>query len=105
RSLALEDLDLARRVGAGWVLGRGLRVLAALPGPAPERVLTAREAVSALSGTSARLELTKAHMVLAEALAAAGEGAEAAESAALAAALARECGAKGLAQRAAVVAA
>src|SRR5581483_5291016 len=52
--LALDDLQLCRRVGAAWVLGRGLRILAELPGP--DRVDIAREAVTALSETSARLE-------------------------------------------------
>jgi DNA-binding SARP family transcriptional activator/tetratricopeptide (TPR) repeat protein len=105
RRLALEDLELARRVGAAWVVGRGLRLLAELDGPASERLAAAREAVTALNGTSARLELAKAQLVLAEALVIDGLAAQAAEPAAEAARLADECGAAGLAQRTAAISA
>ncbi len=99
RRLALEDLELCRRVGSEWVIGRGLRVLAELDGP--DRVDVAREAVTRLTGTSARLELAKARAALADALAAAGLDAQARQEWSLAADLARACGAAGLARRAA----
>ncbi len=65
RRLAHEDLALAREVGAPWVIGRGLRILSELGGP--ERLDVAREAVSQLTGTSARLELARAERALAAA--------------------------------------
>ena len=54
RRLALEDLELCRQIGATWVVGRGLRVLAGLPGP--DRVEIGRQAVAHLGDSSARLE-------------------------------------------------
>ena len=101
RRLALEDLELCRRVDAQWVVGRGLRILAELPGA--DRVDVARDAVARLSETSARLELAKAHAALADALAEADLG-EARSEYAVAAGLARTCGAAGLARRAALAA-
>ena len=103
RRLALEDLDLCRRVGATWVVGRGLRVLAELSGP--DRVEIGREAVAHLGESSARLELAKARATLGDALAEAGSGAEARVEWDLAATLAAACGAAGLARRAAQAAA
>ena len=99
RRLTLEDLELCRSVGSAWVIGRGLRVLADLEGP--DRIDVAREAVVRLTETSARLELAKARMALADALAAAGMSAEAQREWGSAANLAGTCGAAGLAQRAA----
>ncbi|WP_028064377.1 ATP-binding protein [Solirubrobacter soli] len=77
--LAGEELELARRSGAPWVVGRSLRQLGELTGDGD----TLREAVTLLDGTSARLERAKAHAALGDA--------------ATALALARECGADGLA--------
>jgi hypothetical protein len=99
RRLAVEDLELARRVGAAWVIGRGLRLLAELPGP--DRVQVARDAVARLTGSSARLEAAKARATLADALAEAGSVGEARAEWAAAAELAQACGAAGLARRAA----
>ena len=89
--------------GCQWVVGRGLRILAELPGP--DRVDVARDAVAALSETSARLEVAKARATLADALAEAGSTGEAEAEWAAAAALAEACGAAGLARRAADAAA
>ena len=99
RRLALEDLELARRVGATWVIGRGLRVLAELPGS--DRVEIAREAVAHLGESSARLELAKARATLGGALAETGSGDQARTEWSAAAELAQACGAAELARRAA----
>jgi hypothetical protein len=95
RWLALEDLELARRVGAPWVIGRGLRILAEIDGP--DRVPLAHEAVARLEETSARLELAKAHQALGDALLAAGDEAGACAAWTAAAQQAHDCGAAGLA--------
>ena len=79
--LAGEELALARRSGAPWVVGRMLRQLGELAGDAA----ALREAVTLLDGTSARLERAKAH-------AAAGHVQTALE-------LAEACGADALAAR------
>ncbi len=79
--LAAEELALARRSGAPWVVGRSLRQLGELTGD--EAAL--REAVALLDATSARLERAKAHAAL-------GETRVALE-------LAERCGADGLAAR------
>jgi hypothetical protein len=63
RALACADLELARRVGAPWVIGRSLRILAEVD-PGDGAVGAAREAVALLEGSSARLELAKARAVL-----------------------------------------
>jgi DNA-binding SARP family transcriptional activator/tetratricopeptide (TPR) repeat protein len=63
RELAQQDLELARRVGAPWVVGRSLRILAEVQ-QGDAAVRAAREAVELLEGTSARLELAKARAVL-----------------------------------------
>ena len=97
RQLALEDLALAREIGAPWVVGRGLRILAELGGP--DRLDAAQEAVAQLTGSSAQLELAKAQIALGEALAAAGERSLARESLTAAAELSERCGAHGLARR------
>jgi DNA-binding SARP family transcriptional activator/tetratricopeptide (TPR) repeat protein len=99
RRLALEDLELCRRVGSEWVIGRGLRILAEIDGPDREEL--AREAVRRLTGTSARLELAKAQMALGVALAARGSLDDARSHWAAAAELAQICGAAGLARVAA----
>jgi len=103
RRLALEDLELCRRVGARWVVGRGLRILAELPGP--DRVPVARDAVADLSESSARLETAKARATLGDALAEAGFAEEARDEWAAATAMAEACGAAGLARRVADAAA
>ncbi len=94
--LAREDLALAERIGAGWVIGRGLRILAGLGGP--DQVDLAREAIARLEPGSARLELAKAEAFLAEGLARAGAGEEARAEWARTAQLAHGCGATGLAR-------
>jgi DNA-binding SARP family transcriptional activator/tetratricopeptide (TPR) repeat protein len=99
RRLALEDLELCRRVGARWVIGRGLRILAELPGP--NRLEVARDAVASLTESSARLEAAKARATLGDALSEAGLIEEARAEWAAAAQLAHACGAAGLARRAA----
>jgi hypothetical protein len=76
--LAGEELALARRSGAPWVVGRSLRLLGELTGD----VAALREAVALLDPTSARLERAKAHAALG--------------NVETALALARECGADGL---------
>jgi hypothetical protein len=78
--LADEELALARRSGAPWVVGRALRQLGALTGDAG----TLGAAVTLLDATSARLERAKAHAALGDAV--------------TALALARQCGADGLAR-------
>ncbi len=79
--LAGEELALARRSGAPWVVGRALRQVGELAGDAA----ALREAMTLLDGTSARLERAKAH-------AAAGDAHTALE-------LAERCGADALAAR------
>ncbi|HTU97327.1 MAG TPA: AAA family ATPase, partial [Solirubrobacteraceae bacterium] len=101
--LADEDLRLCRRVGATWVIGRGLRILAGLPGP--DRVDIGREAVAQLGESSARLELAKARAVLGDALAHSGDVTDARAEWNAAATLAQECGAAQLAGHAAEAAA
>jgi hypothetical protein len=103
RRLAEEDLALCRRVGARWVVGRGLRILAALPGP--DRVEAGREAVAQLGESSARLELAKAHATLGDALAQDGADAEARAEWGAAAELAQAWGAAQRARHAAEAAA
>jgi hypothetical protein len=100
RALAHEDLDLARRIGAPWVIGRGLRILAEVEEP-PLRAALAREAIGLLTRTSARLELAKAHGVLAGALASDGDAEGAAAAWTHVRGLAEVCGADGLAREAA----
>jgi tetratricopeptide (TPR) repeat protein len=86
--LLAEELALARRSGAPWVVGRGLRLLGELEG----EVAPLREAVALLDGTSARLERAKAHAALGDALADASAWRTALQ-------LAERCGADGLAAR------
>jgi hypothetical protein len=96
KTLLDDELDLARRVGAPWVVGRGLRLRAEVGGP--DGVEDARRAVGLLAETSARLELAKAQLALGDALAAAGG--EAGTAWAEAARLAAACGARALERRA-----
>lgn len=100
RGLAHEDLELARRVGAPWVIGRSLRLLAEIE-PGAAAVDVAREAVAMLQETSARLELAKGYVTLADALSEAGNEADARAAWTRAHELANGCGAGALADRAA----
>ncbi|WP_028059466.1 ATP-binding protein [Candidatus Solirubrobacter pratensis] len=86
--LAAEELALARRGGAPWVVGRALRLVGAIAGEAAPL----REAVALLDGTSARLERAKAHAALGDVLGDAASWRTALE-------LAERCGADGLAAR------
>jgi hypothetical protein len=95
--LAGEELALARRSGADWVVGRGLRLVGALQGAGG--VAHLREAVALLDRGSARLERAKAHAALGDALAAAGDEGGAAASRRTARRLAEQCAADGLAER------
>jgi tetratricopeptide (TPR) repeat protein len=103
RRLLSEELDLARRVGTPWVIGREQRMLSELGGP--DQLENARQAVTQLAGSSARLELAKARFALAQALLAADQITGAREELTQAAALAEDCGAVILAERAAKAAA
>ncbi len=98
-----EELELARRVGTPWVIGRELRMLSELGGP--DQLENARESVGQLAGSSARLELAKARLALGQALLGVNEVTEAREELAQAAELARDCGSVILARRAAEVSA
>jgi DNA-binding SARP family transcriptional activator len=90
-ALAEDDLRLARRVGAPWVIGRGLRILGEIGGAAGcDHV---EEAAGLLDGTSARLERAKAHAAVAML---APDPARAASARATAEALAEQCAASGL---------
>ena len=60
-----QELALARRIGAPWVVGRALRLLGELDGS----VDVLEEAVALLAGSGARLEHAKAVAALARALA------------------------------------
>ena len=93
-ALAREELQLARAIGSDWVIGRELRILGELEGE--DGLEHLREAVTLLSGTSARLEHAKALAALAAALTAAGRDDEARQPRADALALAERCGALGL---------
>jgi DNA-binding SARP family transcriptional activator len=63
RALAADDLAAARRTGAPWVIGRGLRILGELtPGAEGEALL--READALLAPTTAGLERAKTRRAL-----------------------------------------
>ncbi len=94
RAQAEEELGLARRIGAPWVVGRALRLLGEIDGS----VDVLEEAVTLLAGSGARLEHAKAVAALARALAASGRAGEATARAAQARELALRCGADGLAE-------
>lgn len=93
-ALAQEELELARMTGARWVIGRSMRVLGEVEGPAGIEHL--QEAVALLAGGSARLDHAKALAALGRALAAAGRDDEAGPVLAQARELAERCGAAGL---------
>jgi DNA-binding CsgD family transcriptional regulator len=97
--LGREQLAMARRVGArGW-LGRALR-LAAAAGAEDERLALLEEAVSVLEGAGARLELAHALADLGSELSRVGRRREGRDAQRRAIALADECGAAALAERA-----
>jgi hypothetical protein len=91
RALLASELELTRRAGAAWGIGRSLRLLGEVEG-GDAGVAHLREAIAILDGTEARLERAKAHAALAFACDDDGERAIALE-------LARTCGAAGLAAR------
>lgn len=95
-ALAADELELARRVGAPWVIGRGLRLLGTVEGSGG--VAHLREAVALLEATSAGLEYAKALAALGDALAATGSADEAPAAWLEARELAERCGADGLAR-------
>jgi DNA-binding SARP family transcriptional activator/tetratricopeptide (TPR) repeat protein len=97
-AIALEELALAERVAAPWAIGRIHRLLAQIGGP--DALEHARQAVSLLSTSSARLESAKAHAALGEHLAARDDRAGAVEALHRALDGARQCGADALAARA-----
>ncbi len=94
RAQAMQELALARRIGAPWVLGRALRLLGELDGS----VAVLEEAVRLLAGSGARLEHAKAVAALARALHAGDRRDEAAARASEAHDLASRSGADGLAR-------
>ncbi len=96
-ALARDELRLARGTGAGWVIGRGLRLLGELEGTGGVEHL--REAAALLADGSARLEHAKALAALSRALAANGHDEEAASLRAEARERAERCGADGLARK------
>jgi DNA-binding CsgD family transcriptional regulator len=92
-SLSLQNLQLARDVGAPWVVGSALRT-AALVAPLAERPALLREAVELLAGSPARLERAAALVDLGTALHQLGESTESArECLRQGADLALQCGA------------
>jgi hypothetical protein len=96
--VALEELRVAERVAAPWVVGRCHRLLAQVGGP--DAFDHVRTGVALLGESSARLELAKAELALGEQLAARGEVAGAREALGSALDGAGRCGADGLAARA-----
>src|SRR5262249_29221102 len=97
--LGREQLAVARRVGArGW-LGLSLR-LAAAAGEEEERLALLEEAVSVLENSRARLELAHAVADLGSELTRLGRRREARSEQRRAIALADECGATALSERA-----
>ncbi|MEA2171657.1 MAG: hypothetical protein QOF76_4957, partial [Solirubrobacteraceae bacterium] len=92
-ALAEEELAVAQRVAAPWVVGRQWRLLADLQGR--DGANAARQAIALLKPSSARLQLAHAYAALWRALERGAE-AEAARQSALT--LARACGAGRLAE-------
>jgi DNA-binding CsgD family transcriptional regulator len=92
--LAREELEVTRAFGAPSALGRTLRLLGTLEGD--ENKL--REAVAVLDGSTARLELAKAHAALGSALRLARKPTEAREPLRRGLELAGACGADALAE-------
>ena len=99
RSLAEEELALARRWGDPHAIGASLRVLGLVEGGEPGIGLL-REAVELLAGSEARLEHTRAVVDLGAALRRSNQRTEARERLREGVDLARTVGALGLAQRA-----
>jgi DNA-binding CsgD family transcriptional regulator len=99
RTMALEDLDLARRWGAASGIGTALRAAALVEGGAScvERL---RDAVSVLERSPARLQHARALTDLGAALRRANRRREARDSLQAGLRLAGECGARPLAARA-----
>ncbi len=95
-SLAAEEVAVARRFGAASPLGAALRV----SGIVAEDVDVLRESVAVLDRSPARLEHAHSLAVLGAALRRRGQAVEAREPLAAALALARDCGALALAERA-----
>jgi DNA-binding CsgD family transcriptional regulator len=97
--LSDEQLDLARGVGTPAILGGALRVRGLIQG-GPAGLQLLQEAVAALSGSEARLELTEGLVDLGAALRRAGQRAQAREPLREAAAHAQAIGARRLERRA-----
>ena len=97
-AIALEELGVAERVAAPWVIGRCHRLLAQVGGP--NALDHARAAVALLGESSARLELAKGEAALGEHLAADGDAAGARDALSRAVDGARWCGADALAAHA-----
>jgi DNA-binding CsgD family transcriptional regulator len=95
---AEEELELARRWGAPWALGRALRMLGTID--REERGIDLlEEAVTVLAGTPARLEHAKALFALGSALRLARRVSDAREPLRRALELADVCGADGLTEQ------
>jgi DNA-binding CsgD family transcriptional regulator len=99
--LAREQLEVSRRAGAQGSLGQALR-LAAAAGPQDARLGLLEEAVSVLERTPARLELAHAVADLGSEQSRLGRRRDGRDQQRRAIALAEECGALALAQRARV---
>jgi DNA-binding CsgD family transcriptional regulator len=99
RSLAVEELALARRWGDPRAIGASLRVLGLVDG-GEEGIGRLREAVGVLAGSEARLEHARALVDLGAALRRANQRTEARERLREGVDLARRVGAFGLAERA-----
>jgi DNA-binding SARP family transcriptional activator/tetratricopeptide (TPR) repeat protein len=97
RELAAEDLDAARAWGTGRAVGVALRTLGSLA-EGRDAVVLLGDAVAALEGTPARLELARALRDLGRAHLAAGETQPGRRRLTRAGALAEACGATALAE-------
>jgi DNA-binding CsgD family transcriptional regulator len=101
RALILAELEDVRRFGAPRLVGIALQALAELPGGhAPEAREALEEAVAVLGASSARLEHARALVSLGALQRRAGEPSRARSALREGLALARQCGATSLAQRA-----
>jgi DNA-binding CsgD family transcriptional regulator len=99
RGYAHAELDLARRWGAGYAVGRALRV-AGLLTPGDDGLVMLREAVETLKSSPARLELAKALVDLGMTYRHANARAQARPHLAAGLELAHRCGATPLVERA-----
>jgi DNA-binding CsgD family transcriptional regulator len=99
RTLATDEVDLARIWGAPRALGRALTTLA-LVAPHDDAVALHTDAVDVLEDSPAQLELARAKLELGVALRGRGQRAAAREPLRAAAELAESCGAAPLADRA-----